>query len=48
MAWCVHPIRGTELITLQDSVDEGLRLLEQGKVSGEKLVYRIADTPTLQ
>lgn len=28
-------------------VKEGLRLLEEGKVSGEKMVYRIADTPAL-
>jgi len=27
------------------SVEEGLNLLKDGKVSGEKLVYRIADTP---
>ncbi|KAI9030614.1 hypothetical protein DFJ74DRAFT_475781 [Hyaloraphidium curvatum] len=28
-------------------VPEGLRMLERGEVSGEKLVYRIADTPGL-
>jgi NADPH:quinone reductase-like Zn-dependent oxidoreductase len=28
-------------------VDEGLKRLQEGKVSGEKLVYRIADTPGL-
>ena len=27
------------------SVDEGLALLREDKVHGEKLVYRIADTP---
>ena len=27
------------------SVADGLDLLKNGKVSGEKLVYRIADTP---
>jgi len=31
-----------------DSVDEGLKLLEDNKVSGEKLVYRILDTPNLK
>ncbi|KAH8918822.1 GroES-like protein [Atractiella rhizophila] len=30
-----------------EGVDEGLTLLEKGKVSGEKLVYRIADTKAL-
>ncbi|KAI0752214.1 chaperonin 10-like protein [Irpex lacteus] len=30
------------------SVPEGIKLLEEGKVHGEKLVYRIVDTPQLQ
>ena len=30
------------------SVPEGLKLLEEGKVHGEKLVYRIAETPQLK
>lgn len=30
------------------SVPEGLKLLREGKVHAEKLVYRIADTPGLK
>jgi len=28
-------------------VEEGLKLLQNNKVNGEKLVYRIAETPSL-
>lgn len=31
-----------------EGVDEGLNRLEQNKTSGEKLVYRVADTPALK
>ena len=30
------------------AVEDGLALLKAGKVHGEKLVYRIAETPQLQ
>ena len=30
------------------AVPDGLKLLKEGKVHAEKLVYRIADTPQLQ
>lgn len=31
-----------------EGVDEGLKRLQEGKISGEKLVYRIEDTPALK
>lgn len=31
-----------------EGVDEGLTRLQQNKTSGEKLVYRVADTPALR
>lgn len=31
-----------------EGVEEGLRMLQEGEVSGEKLVYRISETPGLE
>lgn len=31
-----------------EGVDEGLKRLQEGKASGEKFVYRVADTPSLK
>jgi hypothetical protein len=48
MDWYVISLECIELTLGQDSVDEGLTLLQENKVSGKKLVYRIADTPSLK